>query len=438
MSRADALTIIDAAISAVKPTHFIPQQLKRVEGRIDVAGHSYSISNDNRLFVASVGKAAAAMALEVEKIAGEKIYRGLVITKYGHTLPLRHFRTIEAGHPLPDANSVIAADMLADLFREASASDTILFLVSGGASALIADLPESCTLPDLSNTVKLLLDCGANIEEMNTVRKHLSTLKGGQLMRYTKARVHALLLSDVPGDDLSIIASGLTVADNSSFADAWNVLERYHLTHQLPAAVWQWLSDGLNGQIADTPKAHDPIFGNVCNTLVATNARALEAAATTATQLGYQTTIMPNLLRGDAALQAEQFVQQLHMETGDKICLLWGGETTVVVKGDGKGGRNQHFALAALQGMVRNEEMINGDMIVAAAGTDGTDGPTDATGAIADDAVIDQARKLQLDMNKYLSNNDAFHFFEKTRGHIVTGPTQTNVMDVIVGLRIRT
>lgn len=435
MSRADAIKILEAGIDAVKPQQFIPQQVRWSEGKLYVAGNPVTVNTEQQLFVAAAGKAAAAMALEVEKIAGPQIHKGLVITKYKHALPLQYFETIEAGHPLPNANSITAGKRFEQLFEAAGANDTILFLISGGASALVSDLPGICSLEDLAHTVKLLLDCGADIHEMNTVRKHLSALKGGQLVRKTKATIHALILSDVPGDDLSAIASGLTVADTSSFEDAWQVLKKYDLINKLPEPVSNWLQDGLKGAIDDTPKPGDPVFNRVYNTLVATNAIALKAAATTATALGYSTHISPVLLQGDAAVQATAFTQQLLASGEKKACYLWGGETTVKVTGKGKGGRNQHFALAALNQL---QNSVADNIVIAAGGTDGTDGPTDATGAIADKEVIDAAASLKLNSAAFLQDNDAYHFFEKTGGLIVTGPTQTNVMDIVVGLINRT
>lgn len=438
MARADAIKILEAGIDAVKPKKFIPKQVQWSDGNLHVAGDSVTVNATQRLFVAAAGKAAAAMAFEVEKIVGPEIHQGLVITKYEHALALQYFETIEAGHPLPDANSITAGKRLVQLFEAAGANDSILFLISGGASALVSDLPGKCMLQDIAHTVKLLLDCGADIYEMNTVRKHLSRIKGGQLVRYTKAKIYALVLSDVPGDDLSAIASGLTVADTSSFEDAWKVLEKYDLTNKIPAAVFEWLQQGLQGTVDDTPKTGDPIFRNVRNTLVATNAIALKAAAATATALGYNTSISPKLLQGDAAAQAMAFTQQLLASGEKKACYLWGGETTVIVRGKGKGGRNQHFALSALDVLQNSATKATADIVIAAGGTDGTDGPTDATGAIADKEVIDAAVSLKFKASEFLQDNDAYHFFEKTGGLITTGPTQTNVMDMIVGLVNRT
>lgn len=435
MSRSDSLQIFMAGIEAVKPSHFIPAQIKLNKNVLTVAEQSFLLTDINHLYIISVGKAAAAMAEEAEKILGKYIYKGFVVTKYQHTLPLQYCKIIEAGHPVPDANSIAGGETVVELLREAKQNDLIIFLISGGASALLSDHPPGCTLHDIQQTAQLLLDSGAAIDEINTIRKHLSLIKGGQLMKYTSAPVMSLILSDVPGDDISIIASGLTVPDKTTFTDSWDILLRYRLTEKLPEPVKAWIQKGVAGQIADTPKQGDPVFNKVHNILVATNKTALNAAAAKAVSLGYNTHIISPTLSGEAAEQAIVFTTKLK-NTGNikPSCLLWGGETTVTIKGDGKGGRNQEFALSALCVCKNDKWFMDNNTIILAGGTDGTDGPTDATGAVVDADIITTMNQLAIDPVPYLRNNDAYRFFEKTNGLIITGPTQTNVMDIVVGL----
>jgi glycerate 2-kinase len=333
----DALSIFLAGVEAVKPSRFIPQHIQLKGGVLNIGSQSIPLSHTNGLYIAAVGKAAAAMALETEKIAGRYITSGVVVTKYHHGTALSHCRTIEAGHPVPDKNSMEGGKAIMELFKKVGKEDVIIMLISGGASALLADFPPGCTLKDMQHTVQLLLDCGAPINEVNTIRKHLSLIKGGQLMQYTAARVFALILSDVPGDDLSVIASGLTVADDSSFGDCKEIIERYHLSEKLPTAVLSWMTNGIQQLIPDTPKQGNPIFKKVFNSIVASNVTALKAATTKSHLLGYTTIILSPDLSGEAAEQAVYFVKELKQRINKKpLCLLWGGETTVTIKGKGK------------------------------------------------------------------------------------------------------
>lgn len=435
MLKQDAIQIFLAGVEAVKPHHFVPRHLHTEKNTVHISGQSFSAHNIQNLYIAAVGKAASAMAMETEKILGSLVREGLVVTKYDHGLPLRVCRIIEAGHPVPDQNSLSGGKEIIALFKKAGKDDIILLLVSGGASALTEAIPNDCTLNDFRETAQLLLDCGAAIGEINTVRKHLSLIKGGQLMQYTKARVIALILSDVPGDDLSVIASGLTVPDSTTFKDAWQIIEKYELAEKLPLAVKNRLWNGVKGTIPDTPKTGDSIFSRVHNSLVATNRMALDAASQKAQALGYNVKIIDSMLTGEAATQAGYFVQRLKDEYRHlPVCLLWGGEPTVTITGKGRGGRNQHFALAALSALQNDPWTCKNRFVILSGGTDGTDGPTNAAGAVADGETLSKAEALSLSPKDYLYQNDAYHFFEKTGGLIVTGATQTNVMDIVAGL----
>lgn len=435
MIRENALEIFLTGVEVVKPGHFIPGHI-RINGNELLAGdQTIHLDKIGKLYVAAVGKASSAMAGETEKILQQKITDGLVITKYGHALPLNFCRTIESGHPIPDENSLKGGEAMISFFKKANKDDLIVLLISGGASALMADTPPACTLTDIQITGQLLLDCGADIEEINTVRKHLSAVKGGQLMQYTKATVVALILSDAPGDDLSVIASGLTVPDNTTFGDAWRIMEKYGLQDKLPEEVRRHLLSGRQGSIPDTPKPGNPIFQNIHSNLVATNHHSLEAAAKKAGELGYRTNILSPALTGEADVKAREFTEALLREKKKgPFCLLWGGESTVTIRGKGKGGRNQQFALAALDYLNKEETIKDISFALLAGGTDGTDGPTDAAGAIITRQSLKKTEDLHISSETCLANNDSYHFFEKTGDLIKTGPTQTNVMDLIVGL----
>jgi len=435
MSRSDAIQIFLAGVEAVKPAHFIPKNLQFNENIIKINDQTFRLTNIENLCIVAVGKAAAAMALETEKILGSSITQGLVVTKYGHSLPLSHCSTIEAGHPIPDENSLLGGKTVLKLFKEATPKDLIILLISGGASALVSDVPSGCNLRDVQVTIQLLLDCGAAIDEINTVRKHLSNIKGGQLMQATQATVAALILSDVPDNNLSLIASGLTVPDNSTFYDAWRVIERYELVKKLPKSTRDYLVNGVKKIMPVIPKPGTLVFDKVYNHLVATNKVAIEAAAAKAQLLGYTTKIISPSLSGEADKQAENFINYLKNEMSkQRMCMLWGGETTVTIKGNGKGGRNQQFVLAALCALKDQEWQAQNNVTILSGGTDGTDGPTTATGAVIDPGIVLKMKEIAIDPAQFLQRNDAFHFFEKVDGLVITGPTQTNVMDIVIGL----
>jgi hydroxypyruvate reductase len=301
----------------------------------------------------------------------------------------------------------------------------------------MADHPPGTSLKDVQEVINRLLNSGATINEINIVRKHLSLIKGGQLARAAQpALLVSFILSDVIGDPLDVIASGPTVPDPSSYKDACRILKRYHLINNISPAIKDWIQKGMKGEIADTPKPGDPIFEKSFNHLIGSNQIALNAAVEKAKELGYTTLILTNKLQGEAKEQASLFVQ--HVIKQNKLpkpmCILMGGETTVTIKGKGKGGRNQEFALAALEELIKYSVDNSSIPLILSAGTDGTDGPTEATGAIVDKKTIDQAEKLGLDPLTYLQKNDSYHFFKKAGGHIITGPTQTNVMDIVIAL----
>jgi hydroxypyruvate reductase len=376
------------------------------------------------------------MAQATEMILGAHITDGMVVTKYHHSVPLKHIRCVEAAHPVPDENGLSATAATLDLLKTTRDGDIIICLLSGGASSLWADLPPGITLSALQQVFEGLLHSGATINEMNAVRKHLSLVKGGQLPRYAAAgaRWFNFIISDVPGDRLDTIASGPTVPDESSFVDVKEILDRYGLTGTLPPGVVAHIDEGLKGNIPETADPADPLFANIENKIIGKNATALAAAEAEAVKLGYTVPFIDDTLNGDAATVGREFTRSCKKYTGPKpACFLLGGETTVVVKGKGKGGRNQHMALSALCEMaVDDEPGCDNTITFLAAGTDGTDGPTDAAGALVDAALLKKAALLRMEPQPFLANLDAYTFFDGVGGLVKTGPTQTNVMDLVV------
>jgi len=385
-----------------------------------------------QIVAVGLGKAAAPMAAAVEEILGDRIVRGVVVTKYGHAQPTRTIRIHEAGHPVPDDAGIAGAQAILDHVMGLGPDDLVLVLISGGGSALTPAPVDGITLAEKQALTKALLACGADIREMNTLRKHISRIKGGQLARAAApARVFTLILSDIVGDPLDAIASGPTVPDPRTYADALAILDKYGIRHEIPASIRAHLEAGAAGKVRETPKPDDPLFERVTSVMVASNIQALEAAQAEAQRLGFQTMILSSFIEGEtreiarmhAALALE--VRASGHPLRPPACLITGGETTVTLKGTGKGGRNQEFALAAALDIAGSP-----DVVILSAGTDGTDGPTDAAGALADGDTVARARAVGLSPQAALAGNDAYPFFERLGDLIITGPTRTNVMDV--------
>lgn len=413
--RAAALRIFQAGLRAADPylaIQRIPDLRQSVGSR--------------PLIVIGAGKATARMAEAIENIFGDQISAGWINVKYGHTAPLTRIHQHECGHPLPDAAGVEGTERMLQLLAERTPEHVIIALISGGASALTPLPVPGVSLEEKQLTTQVLLRCGATIHELNAIRKHLSRFKGGQLARALyPSPCLALLLSDVIHDDLDVIGSGPTAPDTSTFADALAVLDRYQVRDQVPASVLRH----LEAAEIETPKPGDAIFQRVDNRIIASNALALDASAAEARRLGYQTLILGSDLQGEtrdsALLHLTHFQRYL-----PPICILSGGETTVTLRGSGKGGRNQEFVLALVDSLSNYAPAV-----ALSAGTDGTDGPTDAAGAIADSSTAERARSLGLEPSVFLANNDSYHFFEPLSDLIITGPTGTNVMDLRILLR---
>ena len=435
ITRQSVLHIFNTAVAAVQPAQLIPAHLFIEDGMLHIFDQQFAINVLQNIYVIGAGKASAAMAKITEEILGNLITAGIVVTKYGHSLPLQKIICKEAAHPVPDENGVKATAEIITLLHQASENDIVIFLISGGASSLWIDIPQGAALSDIQQTFEMLLKSGADIYEMNTVRKHLSAIKGGQLLRHApQTSFFSVIISDVPGDDLSVIASGPTVPDNTVFEDAFSILKKYNLQSRLPDTVIEHINKGIKGKIKDTPKKGDEIFKNSHTKIIGSNSIALEAARVTAMELGYYIGSVSDQLKGDASTVGRELIQECIQYSGSKpACFLFGGETTVIVTGNGKGGRNQQMALSAYLELSYNREKPSTNKITfLSAGTDGTDGPTDAAGAIVDGHSILLNNKIKLDANEYLYSNNAYHFFEQTGGLIKTGPTQTNVMDIVV------
>lgn len=425
--------IFFAGVNGVLPEKLMQSQVKLSGDLLQVAEKRFPLSRFRHIYVLAAGKAAASMSRGVEKVLGDKITNGHVVTKYGHGMNLNYLTLTEAGHPIPDAEGVKGTQKIVNIARKATEDDLVICLISGGASALMADFPEGVTLDDLKRTNELLTKCGANITEINTVRKHLSKIKGGQLARILfPATTVCLILSDVVGDRLDVIASGPTVGDSSSFADALTIIDKYSLQNRLPSSVLHYLLEGADGSIADTPKPDNPVFQNVHNYIIGSNGIALESSAKKAVELGCETHTVTDSIQEDVTETANFILKTIDNQkpTGNKpVCLLFGGEPTVKVSGKGLGGRNQHLAL-----YLATKICCKKNITILCAGTDGTDGPTDAAGAVVDYETATKAVEKGIDPNHYLSNCDSYRFFQQVGGHIITGNTGTNVMDIIVAI----
>jgi hydroxypyruvate reductase len=419
--RKHARTIFQAALSAADPAGAVERHLKRRD-----------FSRFRDIYVVGAGKAGASMAQAAERVLGRRIAAGLLNVKYGHTAKLRRIELNECGHPVPDENGVAGAERIARIAAGAGKDDLVICLISGGASALLPLPAEGITLEEKQATTRLLLASGANIHEINSVRKHISRIKGGQLARLAApAHVESLMLSDVIGDNLDVIGSGPTAPDASTFAGAVEILDRYGIRERVPASVRERIEQGARGAIPETPKPDDPVFARVRNTIVGSNRLALAAAASRARALGYRTLVLSSEIQGEAReiARMQAAIASEMARTGHPMkppaCIITGGETTVTLRGDGLGGRAQEFALAAAIDIAGLENVV-----VFCAGTDGSDGPTNAAGAVADGRTI--GRKP--DARRYLERNDSYHYFESLGDLIITGPTNTNVMDVCIVL----
>jgi hydroxypyruvate reductase len=434
--RADARKIFTAGVRSAEPFAAVTRHVEVNGAVLTIDGRSYDLTEFENIFVVGCGKAAAQMARALEEILGDRISGGSVVVKYCHGLPLKKIKVIEAGHPIPDDAGVGGARQVLDLAARAGARDVIFTVISGGGSALLPLPADGLSLTDKQRTTEVLLASGATIHEINALRKHLSAIKGGRLAeRAYPARVAALILSDVVGDNLDAIASGPTVGDPTTFADCLAIVRRYGLENNIPPAAIDRLERGARGEVAETAKPAAALLQNVQNVIVGSNRMALDAAKERARELGYKTTILSSAVVGEsrivAAAHAARVIEIIRSRSGGELplCLVSGGETTVTLSGGGLGGRNQEFALAAAIELAGLENAV-----VLSAGTDGSDGPTDAAGAIVDGATAERGEAQGLNAREFLERNDSYPFLRSTGDLLITGPTLTNVMDLQVTL----
>jgi glycerate 2-kinase len=441
-----------AAVERVDPYWMIKRHItlrgSLLRVQTETSSEEINLSGYNRIMVIGAGKATAKMAKAIEEILKERIHEGVICVKYGHTEKLNRIETIEAGHPVPDENSILAAQQIEDMARSADDKTLCIVLISGGGSALLTS-PISfrsgpvlieLSLNDVQKTTSALLSCGATIDEMNAIRKHLSRIKGGRLARLLfPATTLSFILSDVVGDRLDTIASGLTVSDQSTFGDALRIIKKYGLEHTVPEVVLKILQAGEKGLIEETPKKGDPALSKVTNILLGTNYTALLAAAKKAKLMGYNTAVISSQIIGEAREAAKLFfgiardilIHDLLLKK--PACVIAGGETTVTLRGSGRGGRNQEISLSFLSQMEKDRDQAEGIYFLSAS-TDGNDGPTDAAGAFATKDILRVSIKKQLDIEEHLKHSDSYSFFSLLDALLITGPTNTNVCDIHIVL----
>jgi glycerate 2-kinase len=427
-----ALRIFTAALKAADPIEAVLRHVKLDGETLVAGGQRYSLKKFRNIYVIGAGKAVGAMAVATQRLLGKRISGGFINVKSASATRLRRFVVMECGHPIPDINGEKGAQCIAGIAHGAQRDDLVVCLISGGASALMPLPAPPVTLEQKQATTQLLLHCGADIHEINCIRKHISLVKGGQLARLAyPATVLTLILSDVIGDDLDVIGSGPTVPDRSTFADARAILKKYGITNKVPREV----RERLSANKPETPKPGDEIFQRVQNLIVGSNRLAVDAAVKQAQGLGYNTMVLSTLIEGETreVARVHAAIAKEIRATGRPLkqpaCVISGGETTVTIRGKGLGGRNQEFALAAAIEIAGLKNVL-----ILSAGTDGIDGPTDAAGAFADGTTLTRANAAGMNAGKFLANNDSYYFFERLGNLIKTGPTGTNVADIRIML----
>lgn len=434
--RAHTREIFLAGLASADPLKAIKEHVQLRNDQLHVADRAYDLGQIDKIVVAGCGKAAVKMARAIEELLGARISGGIAVVKRGYALPLEKIKVVEAGHPVPDQAGLDGARQIMELAQSAGERDLVIFLVSGGGSALFPCPADGLSLADKRQTTEVLLKSGATIQEINAVRKHLSRSKGGRFARLVApAQLIALILSDVVGDSLEAIASGPTVADSSTYGDCLATLRRYDILPQIPTVVVDYLERGARGEVDETAKPSDPIFQKVQNVIIGSNRLAVHAARRRAEELGYHTMILSDSIEGESRTVARSHsilvkeIARTNKPIPRPACVISGGEATVTVRGDGLGGRSQEFSLAAA---IEIDGLDN--IVVLSAGTDGTDGPTDAAGGIVDGSTIRRGKAKGLDAMAYLTKNDSYHFLQATDDLFITGPTLTNVMDLQIAL----
>ncbi|MBS3815645.1 MAG: glycerate kinase [Hadesarchaea archaeon] len=428
--------IVEEAIESADPSKVIHKKLSFKEEKLRVGTQEFDFTNFNRVIVIGGGKASGKMAEALEELLGNTITKGVINVPGGtatkHDTEI--IKLIEAGHPLPNEGSLDGAEQIMDLVSDLGSGDLVICLLSGGGSALITLPVEGVSLEELQKTTQLLLESGASIQEVNAVRKHLSRIKGGQLARAIHpAESVTLIISDVVGDRLDTIASGPTYSDSTTYFDALEVIKKYSIREKIPTSVLNQLESGAKNERSETPKSEDECFSKTTHEIIASNTDAVKAAREVGESHELNVSIISRALQGEAREVGTEFVEVAKnvIEKGEPVSspalIIAGGETTVTVSGEGKGGRNQELALSAAIGLNDLENVT-----ITSFSTDGIDGPTDAAGAIADNFTIKKAHVSGLDPENYLENNDSYNFFNEINDLIITGPTGTNVMDVTI------
>lgn len=438
--RRDILTLVNEGFQSADPVVAVKKTVKVFNNKVRIFNELIDLSRYDNLIVLGFGKASFKMALGLEQVIGDKINSGIIIAPKGIEINeklLKRIKVLYGNHPYPSKDTITSSLKLIELAKQANEKTLVFILISGGGSALFEVLPNSITLDELTSLSKLLIKSGADIKEINTVRKHVSLVKGGQLVKYlNNARVISLIISDVVGDPIEFIASGPTAPDPTTFNDAKNVLIKYNLLNKVPKSVRNYIGQGIKGKISETPKPGDPLFKNVSNYIIASNIIALKSIAKKALDLGYTPLILTPYMEGEAR-EVGKFIASIIKSVKDNdvpirkpAALIMGGETTVTVKGTGKGGRNQELALSVA---INIKGLRN--VVFASFGSDGIDGITDAAGAVVDGETVLRAQEKGLNPIDYLYNNDSYTFFSKIGNHLIfTGITGTNVNDIAIAL----
>ena len=420
------------ALKAADPYIGVENAVSVDEDNIVIDGETYPADYYKRVVVVGAGKASARMGQAIEDILGERISDGWINTKYGHAVSLKRINVHECGHPVPDEQGIEGTKNIINLLSGADRHTLIICLLSGGGSALMPAPAGAISLGEKQEVTRLLLNTGAKIEELNAVRKHMSKIKGGGMARLAApARLHVLILSDVIGDKLDTIASGPAVADNSTYKECVDIFNRYKILSSLPEHIEERFRRGSCGRIPETAKKDDPYLKAVRNTIIGNSRLSVRAAREKAADMGFNPMVLTTVLEGEASEMGILFacLAQEIAASGNPIpapaCVIAGGETTVTVRGNGKGGRNQEMALSAalhLSGI--------SDVAFLSGGTDGTDGPTDAAGGIVDGNTVNEGNDKKQDICNYLENNNSYEYLKSVDGLLMTGPTGTNVMDI--------
>ncbi len=432
-ARSLVLDSYEAALNTVQPGRLIQSKLALNDTDLKIDWLDFDLQTFRHIYVVGAGKASGEMAAALEQLLGKWITTGIVNVPYGNKPKTEKIVLNQASHPLPDQSGVEGTKQMMQIAKQAGLDDLLICLISGGGSSLMPLPMDGVTLEDKQELTQTLLKSGANIREVNTVRKHLSAVKGGKLAKQAcRATILNLIISDVIDDELGIIASGPTAPDESTFGNAVEVLKKYHVWETAPEAVKKILAEGQMGKIAETPKPGDSVFDKVHNVIIGSNQSACNTVKRFFDSQGIKTQTLPDPLEGEAKQVAgvlAEKIRKTQTSAPKPVCIIGGGETTVTVTGKGLGGRNQELALAVTL-QLRGVE----GFVFASLSTDGVDGPTEAAGAIIDSGTLGQAENLGLNAEGFLQNNDSYRFFSALEDTVFTGRTGTNVNDLVIML----